>query len=94
MREIIINGVNIKKGQKLQINISIARLPSHTLIDLPVFVYRARKEGPSLLLTAGIHGDEINGIEVIRRMISEKKVNARQGDCHRYPSCKHLWLYS
>jgi uncharacterized protein len=79
VKEIIINGINIRKGQKVQINISIARLPSHTLIELPVFVYRAKKEGPSLLLTAGIHGDEINGIEVIRRMIAGKKLMPERG---------------
>jgi uncharacterized protein len=79
LKEIIINGVNIKPGQKIQIDISIARLPSHTLIDLPVFVYRSKKEGPSLLLTAGIHGDEINGIEVVRRLIAGKMIYPERG---------------
>lgn len=85
MRELIINGINIKKGQQLQINLSIARLPSHTLIELPVFVYRAKKDGPALLLTAGIHGDEINGIEVIRRMISGKKLMPERGSVIAIP---------
>jgi uncharacterized protein len=79
VKDIIINGVNIKRGQKLQINITIARLPTDTLIELPVFVYRSKNDGPSLLLTAGIHGDEINGIEVIRRMITTKKLMPERG---------------
>lgn len=70
MKEIIINGQQVYPGQEIQIDIRIARLPSHTWIDLPVFVYRSKFDGPSLLLCAGIHGDEINGIEVVRRMIS------------------------
>ncbi len=74
MKNIIINGIEIKPGQQQKIDISIARLPSHTLIDLPVFVYRAKKPGPTLLLSAGIHGDEINGIEVVRRMILNKQL--------------------
>jgi uncharacterized protein len=69
MRDITINGLKILPGQQVQIDISISRLPSHTLIDLPVLVYRGVKPGPCLLLSAGIHGDEINGIEVVRRLI-------------------------
>ena len=79
MREIVINGVHIPPGKQIQINISISRLPSHTLIDMPVFVFRAKADGPSLLLTAGIHGDEINGIEVLRRLIKEKTLMPDQG---------------
>lgn len=59
-------------GHRLRINIPIARLPSHTLLDMPVFVYKGKEKGPNLLLTAGIHGDEINGIVILRRLISEK----------------------
>ena len=59
-------------GHRLRINIPIARLPSHTFLDMPVFVYKGKEEGHKLLLTAGIHGDEINGIVILRRLISEK----------------------
>jgi|JI8StandDraft_2_1071088.scaffolds.fasta_scaffold01336_14 hypothetical protein len=62
----------IEKGHYRRIDIPIARLPSHTLIDMPVFVYKGKQEGHSLLLTAGIHGDEINGVVTLRRLISEK----------------------
>lgn len=75
MKDIIINKQKIAPGEEVQIDIRIARLPSHTWIDLPVFVYRSLQEGPSLLLTAGIHGDEINGIEVVRRLITRKMLS-------------------
>lgn len=71
---ITINGKKIGKGEKAEISLRIARLPTHTFIDLPVFVYRGERDGPVLLLTAGLHGDEINGIEIIRRMIASKTV--------------------
>lgn len=67
-----INGVTIAPGSTHRLAIAIARLPSHTLIDLPIYVYRAKKPGPHLLLTAGIHGDEINGVASLRQLISEK----------------------
>jgi hypothetical protein len=39
-------------------------------IDAPVFVARGVRAGPSLCITAGIHGDEINGTEIARRAFS------------------------
>lgn len=63
--------INIPKGTFKRIDLSIARLPSHTLIEMPIFVFRGKQAGKSLLLTAGIHGDEINGIMMLRQMISE-----------------------
>ncbi|MBC7920626.1 MAG: succinylglutamate desuccinylase/aspartoacylase family protein [Ferruginibacter sp.] len=85
MRDIVINGVNVPAGKQVQINIGISRLPTHTLIDLPVFVYRAKTDGPGLLLTAGIHGDEINGIEVLRRLIQEKALLPERGSVIAIP---------
>ena len=63
-----INGVKIGPGQKKVVGMEIERLPSHTLIDMPVHVYRGQEPGPTLLVTATMHGDEINGAEAIRRM--------------------------
>lgn len=48
---------------------NVAKLHTHTPVQVPVFVERAEKDGPVLLLMAGMHGDEINGMEVIRRVI-------------------------
>ena len=47
-------------------------LPSQTPIDIPVIVNKSKEEGPTLLLMGGLHGDEINGIEILRRIIDEK----------------------
>ncbi|MFU8858999.1 MAG: succinylglutamate desuccinylase/aspartoacylase family protein [Cyclonatronaceae bacterium] len=68
--KIKISGISIGPGERKLVNLRIARLPTHTDIDLPVHVIRGQKPGPVLLLTAGLHGDEVNGIEIVRRMIS------------------------
>lgn len=68
-----IKGHTVKPGETLQVDFKIARLPTHTPIDLPVYVFRGEKPGPVLLLTAGLHGNEINGIEIVRRLVSEGK---------------------
>ncbi|EKB48872.1 succinylglutamate desuccinylase/aspartoacylase family protein [Cecembia lonarensis] len=79
MKELIINGVRVRPGQSLNINIAIARLPTHTLIDLPVFIRRAKEEGPVVLISGGVHGDEINGIVAVRRMLEEEIINPIKG---------------
>ncbi len=76
---ITINKEKIGPGEEKEIFLKIARLPTYTNIDLPVYVYRAEQEGPVLLLTGGLHGDEINGIEIIRRMISKELVRPQRG---------------
>ncbi|MBO6793390.1 MAG: succinylglutamate desuccinylase/aspartoacylase family protein [Balneolaceae bacterium] len=80
MPEIIsINGEEIKLGENKTLNLNVAKLPTHTSIDLSVDIFRAKKDGPVLLLTGGLHGDETNGIEIIRRMISNKKLQPEVG---------------
>lgn len=76
---ITINNHTIKCGQQKEIQLKIARLPSFETIELPVTVYRAATDGPVLLLTGGIHGDEINGIEIIRRMIAQELIKPEIG---------------
>jgi len=69
VKALTIAGQTIRPGEFREININIARLPSRTQIDTPIYVYRAREDGPVLALTAGMHGDEINGMETVRRML-------------------------
>ncbi len=71
---ISINGKEIPKGKKARVDLKIARLPTHTLIDLPVYIYRGEGDGPVLLISAGLHGDEVNGVEAIRRMIADNSI--------------------
>lgn len=59
--------------------INIDRLPTGTLIDIPVYVFNSKNPGPTILIQAGLHGDEINGIEIVRRMLDEKKIKIKKG---------------
>jgi uncharacterized protein len=74
-----INGIGIAPGERKLVNLRIARLPTHTVIDLPVHVIRAPEPGPVLLLTAGLHGDEVNGIEIVRRLIAGSWLRPERG---------------
>lgn len=71
MSELVIHGVKVKLGQCVNIKIPIAKLPSHTLIDLPIFIRRSQENGPIVLISGGLHGDELNGIVTARKLLEE-----------------------
>lgn len=71
-----IAGMVVAAGQRITINIPVARLYTHTEMTLPVHVLRGRRQGPRLFVSAAIHGDEIVGVEIIRRLL-ELKILAR-----------------
>lgn len=79
MRKVTIAGQEIRPGEFREININIARLPSHTLIDTPIYVSRAVEDGPVLALIAGMHGDEINGMEIVRRILDRGFHQVKRG---------------
>lgn len=70
-KEFIIDGQEIRLGQQQSLELHIARLPSGTLINLKVHVFRSKKPGPVLLVMGGVHGDEINGVEIVRRSLEQ-----------------------
>jgi hypothetical protein len=82
---ISINGLDIKPGEHKSFSLNVAKLPTHTNIDLSVHVFRAKQDGPVLLLTGGLHGDETNGIEIIRRMIEGKMLQPHVGSVIAIP---------
>ena len=67
-----INGIEIAPGQRELVKMSVGRLPSGNIIRMQAHVYRAMEPGPCVLLLAGVHGDEINGVEIIRRLITQQ----------------------
>lgn len=79
MKQVTIAGHDIKPGESKEININIARLPSHTQIDTPIYVYRSNQDGPVLALMAGMHGDEINGMEIVRRILDQDLHRVKRG---------------
>jgi predicted deacylase len=72
--ELIIDGVTIEKGERKNFEIAVSKLYDHTEMTIPVEVIRGEKDGPTIFISAAIHGDEINGVEVIRRLLSHKKL--------------------
>lgn len=76
---LVINGITIKAGTRTTIDLPAARLYTHAPMSIPVHVISGKKSGPRLFLSAAIHGDEINGIEIIRRLLKLPALKRLQG---------------
>lgn len=63
-------GKEIPKGKRTILDLEVAKLHTRTTVKVPVIIERATKPGPVVLLLAGIHGDETNGVGIIREIIS------------------------
>lgn len=59
---------HVLAGQQIQFQLPIARLVSGTPVGLPLIVTHGRTDGPTVWLSAAVHGDELNGVEIIRRV--------------------------
>ena len=70
--DLVILGEKIALGQSKTINFSFAKLYTSSKVEIPVIIQRAKTPGPTVLITAGIHGDEINGVEIVRQIIARK----------------------
>jgi uncharacterized protein len=74
-----IAGVTIKPGETKQIQLPTPRLFTDTKLPIPVHVQRGRRAGPTLFVSAAIHGDELNGIEIVARLLKSKAINNIRG---------------
>lgn len=79
MKVLTIGGVEIRPGERVQIELPVAKLYTDTDISMPIQVIRAKKSGPTVFVSAAVHGDEINGIEIIRRLINLKSLKVTSG---------------
>lgn len=77
--KIEILGQTIAKGKGALVNLDIAKLHTRTKIQVPIIIERGKKDGPTLLITGGIHGNEINGIEIVRQLIAKKYNKPQSG---------------
>jgi predicted deacylase len=74
-----IAGHSVALGANLTIDIPVADLYTHAKLTMPVNVIRSRRAGPTLFLSAAVHGDEINGVEIIRRVLGRAELKRLRG---------------
>lgn len=77
--ELIIAGQKIGPGQNKVVDVPLPDLYMHTSLSMPVQVMRGRREGPVLFVSGAVHGDEIVGVEIIRRLVRSKRLKSLKG---------------
>ncbi len=74
-----IGEVEVRPGQRVTVDLPVARLYTDTSLSMPVKVIRGRRAGPVLFISAAIHGDELNGVEIIRRLLKRPSIKSLRG---------------
>lgn len=74
-----IGGVSISPGETKQINLKMPPLYTDTSMSIPVEVHRGKRAGPTIFVSAAVHGDELNGIEIISRLLKSKALKRLKG---------------
>ena len=78
-RIVTVGGETVQPGTRRIVDLPVADLYTHTSLNMPVQIINGRRAGPTLFVTAAIHGDEINGVEIIRRLLRLKTLASIRG---------------
>lgn len=79
MSELTIGGVTINPGERQIIDVPVAPMYTHDDLSISVQVVRGKRPGPTLFVSGAIHGDEINGVEIIRRVLQHRSLKNVSG---------------
>lgn len=76
---IVIGSIQVNPGERASVSLPVADLYTSTSLSMPVKVICGRQKGPVLFVSAAIHGDELNGVEIIRRLLKRKVLRSLKG---------------
>jgi predicted deacylase len=74
-----INDVTVKPGEKRIIGLPVAKLYTHGDQSIPVHIICGKLAGPTLFISSAIHGDELNGVEIVRRFLKTRALDRLHG---------------
>lgn len=73
------NGQQIAPGESRDVKLAISESYSGMTVKIPIHVRRAKQPGPTLFVTAALHGDEINGTGAVRQLIQDEELKLTSG---------------
>lgn len=82
---ITIGGVAIQPGERQVVDLSVAPMYTHDDLSITVQAVRGRLPGPTLFVSGALHGDEINGVEIVRRLLQHKALRQLRGSLLAIP---------
>lgn len=74
-----LGGVSVQPGSRAIVSLPVAQLYTATSLHMQVKVINGRRAGPVMFVSAAVHGDELNGVEIIRRLLRLKTMDALRG---------------
>jgi len=78
-KPITIGKTEVKPGQRVSISLPVADLYTSTSLSMPVEVVCGKTAGPVMFVSAVVHGDELNGVEIIQRLLKRKILKSLRG---------------
>lgn len=72
-------GKTLLAGSRATVDVPIPKLYTHTEMVMPVHVIHGAKDGPRMFVSAAIHGDELNGVEIVRRLLGRSSLKYLRG---------------
>lgn len=78
-KAITIGETTVKPGERASISLPVADMYTGASLSMPVKVICGRRECPVLFVSAAIHGDELNGVEIIRRLLKRRTLQSLRG---------------
>ena len=77
MKTLTIHGQEINRGERKLVSLPVGVLTTHEPVTMRAWVVRGKTRGPTLMVTGCVHGDEINGAEIIRRLVNSPSLMKR-----------------
>lgn len=77
--DLTIAGETIAPGERKKVSVRVAQRMTTGDVEIPAVVVRGRKPGPRLFVSAALHGDEINGVEILRRLLGRPLLKRLRG---------------
>ncbi|GAA3857386.1 succinylglutamate desuccinylase/aspartoacylase family protein [Celeribacter arenosi] len=74
-----IAGVKIQPGTRQTVDLPVSVLSDHTPVSMSVHVIHGKVDGPTVFVSAGIHGDEVIGVEIVRRLLRTPNLKTLHG---------------
>ena len=74
-----IGGHAVAAGSRATIDLPVSVLSDHTPVSLSVHVVRGRRPGPTMFVSAAVHGDEVIGVEIVRRLLRTASLKNMKG---------------
>lgn len=74
-----LNGTIIAPGTRQTVDLPVSVLSDHTPVSMSVHVIHGRLDGPTAFVSAGVHGDEVIGVEIVRRLLRSKNIKSLRG---------------